>query len=85
MARNDHDQFGVSDEDVARVDRHAAAADRHVQVGDMELRQPGGGALTSCVERDPDPAQIGSVSKGAVGDRGDASPARQARHEHQTA
>ena len=74
MARDDHDRFGVSDEDVARVDRNAAAADRHVQVRDMELRQPGRGALTSCVERNPDPTQIGSVSKGAVGNRGDRLP-----------
>ena len=51
----------------------------------MKLRQPRGGALTSCVERDPDPAQIGSVSKGAIGDGGDPSSARQACHEHQTA
>jgi hypothetical protein len=32
MARDHHDAVGVADHDVAGVDRHAAAGDRHVGI-----------------------------------------------------
>ncbi len=63
-----HDAFAVADHDVARIDRHPAAADRHVEVDRVMLDQVGRRRAAALIGREGELGDLRRVAEAAVGD-----------------
>src|SRR5262245_14367550 len=81
VLRNDGDAFTVANDDVAGINRHLAAGDRHVEIDRMVLDQVGRRGWRGVIGGKRQPGDIGRVAKAAVGDYSGDAALPQSRHQ----
>ena len=81
VGRDHHHALAVADHDVAREYRHAAAADRHVQVDRMMLDQVGRRRAALAIGREGELRDLGRIPQAPVADHAGGAADHHARHQ----